>query len=137
AAVNKLREALGDAADSPRFIQTIPRRGYRFIAPVEPAENQSRVSFMATRGDADLPPQEGAVAKALESRAFLSEAQELPAIPHRYSRVLFGLLQTMYLSFYALAMANLRGVDAALRALGVPPWIFVLTIVTACVGISV
>src|SRR5262245_14836836 len=34
AAVNKLREALGDAADNPRFIETVPRRGYRFIAPI-------------------------------------------------------------------------------------------------------
>ena len=32
--INKLREALGDSADSPRFIETLPRRGYRFIAPV-------------------------------------------------------------------------------------------------------
>ena len=32
--INKLREALGDAADSPRFVETLPRRGYRFIAPV-------------------------------------------------------------------------------------------------------
>ncbi len=35
AAVNKLREALGDDANSPRFIETVPRRGYRFIAEVE------------------------------------------------------------------------------------------------------
>jgi TolB-like protein/DNA-binding winged helix-turn-helix (wHTH) protein/Tfp pilus assembly protein PilF len=34
AAVNRLREALGDAADSPRFVETVPRRGYRFVAPV-------------------------------------------------------------------------------------------------------
>jgi len=33
-AVNRLREALGDSADNPRFIETLPRRGYRFIAPV-------------------------------------------------------------------------------------------------------
>lgn len=33
-AINRLREALGDTADSPRFIETIPKRGYRFIAPV-------------------------------------------------------------------------------------------------------
>jgi len=33
-AINKLREALGDSADNPRFIETLPRRGYRFIAPV-------------------------------------------------------------------------------------------------------
>jgi eukaryotic-like serine/threonine-protein kinase len=34
-AVNKLREALGDSRDNPRFIETVPRRGYRFIAPVK------------------------------------------------------------------------------------------------------
>jgi len=33
--VNKLREALGDSAENPRFVQTLHRRGYRFIAPVE------------------------------------------------------------------------------------------------------
>jgi Tol biopolymer transport system component/DNA-binding winged helix-turn-helix (wHTH) protein len=33
-AINKLREALGDSAENPRFIETLARRGYRFIAPV-------------------------------------------------------------------------------------------------------
>src|SRR5437588_7214655 len=33
-AVNKIREALGDSAENPRFIETLNRRGYRFIAPV-------------------------------------------------------------------------------------------------------
>lgn len=37
-AINKLREALNDSADSPRYIETLPRRGYRFIA--EAAEEQ-------------------------------------------------------------------------------------------------
>ena len=36
-AVNKLRDALHDSADAPRFVETIPRRGYRFIAPLEGA----------------------------------------------------------------------------------------------------
>jgi Tol biopolymer transport system component/DNA-binding winged helix-turn-helix (wHTH) protein len=35
AAVNRLREVLGDSADSPKLIETLPRRGYRFIGPVE------------------------------------------------------------------------------------------------------
>jgi DNA-binding winged helix-turn-helix (wHTH) protein/tetratricopeptide (TPR) repeat protein len=34
-AIKKLRQALGDSADNPRFIETLPRKGYRFIAPVE------------------------------------------------------------------------------------------------------
>jgi TolB-like protein/Flp pilus assembly protein TadD len=37
-AVNKLREALGDSAEKPRFIETLPRRGYRFIADVQPIQ---------------------------------------------------------------------------------------------------
>jgi DNA-binding winged helix-turn-helix (wHTH) protein/TolB-like protein len=39
--IAQIRAALGDAADSPRFVETLPRRGYRFIAPcsrVEPAQ---------------------------------------------------------------------------------------------------
>src|SRR5918995_5682971 len=35
-AVRKLREALDDSPDNPRFVETLPRRGYRFIAPVNP-----------------------------------------------------------------------------------------------------
>ena len=34
-AINRLREALGDSAENPRFIETLPKRGYRFIAPIE------------------------------------------------------------------------------------------------------
>jgi len=37
-AVNKLRDLLGDSARSPRFVETLPRIGYRFIAPVTPPD---------------------------------------------------------------------------------------------------
>jgi TolB-like protein/DNA-binding winged helix-turn-helix (wHTH) protein/tetratricopeptide (TPR) repeat protein len=37
-AVNKLRQALGDSASQPRFIETVPKRGYRFLADVHPIE---------------------------------------------------------------------------------------------------
>lgn len=33
--VNRIREVLGDSAENPRFVETVPRRGYRFIAPVQ------------------------------------------------------------------------------------------------------
>jgi eukaryotic-like serine/threonine-protein kinase len=45
-AVRKLREALNDSADNPRFLETVPRRGYRFVAPVAlPSEPQSAASI--------------------------------------------------------------------------------------------
>src|ERR1700760_59891 len=34
-AINRIREALGDTASNPRFVETLARRGYRFVAPVE------------------------------------------------------------------------------------------------------
>jgi Tol biopolymer transport system component/DNA-binding winged helix-turn-helix (wHTH) protein len=42
-AINKIREALGDSADNPRFIETLARRGYRFIAPVGVVESVPEV----------------------------------------------------------------------------------------------
>lgn len=43
AAVNRLRDVLGDSADSPRYVETLPRRGYRFLAPIV-APNEFRAS---------------------------------------------------------------------------------------------
>ena len=37
-AISRLREALGDSAETPRYIETLPRRGYRFIGPVEDSQ---------------------------------------------------------------------------------------------------
>ena len=44
AAVKRLRSALGDDADNPRFVETLPRRGYRFIAALADHENQEPLS---------------------------------------------------------------------------------------------
>ena len=42
--INQIRAALGDDADKPRYVETIPRRGYRFICPVEVSEGPLRPS---------------------------------------------------------------------------------------------
>jgi DNA-binding winged helix-turn-helix (wHTH) protein len=55
-AVKKLREALGDDAENPRFIETLPRRGYRLIAPVEIVD-ENGVSLEAAISP--VPPQQG------------------------------------------------------------------------------
>ena len=46
-AVNRLRESLGDSAEAPRYIETLSRRGYRFIAPVNSGEGLKRTQFTA------------------------------------------------------------------------------------------
>jgi TolB-like protein/DNA-binding winged helix-turn-helix (wHTH) protein/Tfp pilus assembly protein PilF len=88
AAVNKLREALGDDANSPRFIETVPRRGYRFIATVEralpdstnlhaPAADQEAILATVEKPVVEVPPPSQArpyrrtVLLALVSSAFL------------------------------------------------------------------
>lgn len=49
-AVMKLREVLGDSSENPRFVETIPRRGYRFIAPVDESIYSSQVNVPETVG---------------------------------------------------------------------------------------
>src|SRR5262249_31883459 len=49
-AINRLREALGDSAENPRFIETVPRRGYRFIAPVESQASAPRAANVIPAG---------------------------------------------------------------------------------------
>ncbi len=47
-AINKLREALGDSADNPQFIETLPRRGYRFLVPIT-SDQAKRSPGLATK----------------------------------------------------------------------------------------
>ena len=49
AAVRRLRDALGDSAETPRFVETVARRGYRFIAPVSGANQVQSASAVALK----------------------------------------------------------------------------------------
>src|SRR2546422_11332762 len=58
-AVRKLREALDHSAENPRFVETLPRRGYRFIGSVEPATREQVPESVAggtTTAGARIPP---------------------------------------------------------------------------------
>jgi TolB-like protein/DNA-binding winged helix-turn-helix (wHTH) protein/lipoprotein NlpI len=54
-AVKRLRETLGDTADAPRFIETVPRRGYRFIAPVGGANGHTPSALPSVQQPAGTP----------------------------------------------------------------------------------
>src|ERR1700751_3652443 len=53
-AVNKLRQALGDNSKSPRFIEAVARRGYRFIAPVETAGSALSLTHVESAQEAGV-----------------------------------------------------------------------------------
>jgi len=67
-AIARLREVLGDSAETPRYIETLPRRGYRFIAPVERAESQP----LSTSAPSEAPVEAPANASPRPSHGYLA-----------------------------------------------------------------
>ena len=115
-AVNKIRETLGDSAGSPRFVETVARRGYRFVGEVS--------------WDGSPKPQ----AVAIQSK---KPSSELPAVHRGLTRSLFALIQIMYLVFYVEALSHWRGVEQVSWADANSPLILIVVLVTAGVGIPV
>jgi Tol biopolymer transport system component/DNA-binding winged helix-turn-helix (wHTH) protein len=54
-AINKIREVLGDSAESPRFVETLPRRGYRFVAPVDGAQTTDLPGSLGVQQESRMP----------------------------------------------------------------------------------
>ena len=114
-AVNKIRETLGDSASSPRFVETIARRGYRFVGDIQ----------WQTPSAANTPSRNPVT------------GEELPKTNRGLTRSLFALIQIMYLVFYIEALFHWRGVDQVSWADAGSPLILILVLVTAGVGIPV
>ena len=127
-AVNKIRESLGDSASNPRFVETLARRGYRFIAPV------------ASTGKSDLTSEPDTAAQAFppSPQPALHPQLHVPVPRRELVRALFASIQVMYLSFYVSALAHLDGIDRVASNF-VPGWkaLFILgaVLVTGAVGI--
>ena len=140
-AVNKLREALSDSAENPRFIQTIPRRGYRFIASVAVLPDGAPTSTAPTEPAAAPQPSRENFAESFsaEKRNFaLSDAHDLPDAPRGVVQFLFSLIQIMYLCFYVISLARLEHVEPLLsQTVQHPKWLVGLLLATALVGIPV
>jgi cholera toxin transcriptional activator len=118
-AVNKLREVLGDSPNSPRFVETLARRGYRFVADVH------------WEDDLKL----GAIAETAAANAAI--APELPPAHRGILRALFALIQVMYLIFYVEALIHWQGIDKISWLNANAPIILVIVLVTAAVGIPI
>jgi len=123
--INKLRETLGDSATSPRYIETLAKRGYRFLAPVE-----------ALNGGPEVSPPASESPTSVSTGSLLTHPDELPAVPPSNVRLLFALIQIMYLSFYIAALARLSAIQELFdRKLGGADWVTIVLVLSAAVGI--
>lgn len=141
-AINKLRAAFGDSASNARFIQTLPRVGYRFIAPVEVIDGRAAagvVSPAATAGVAAESPERatgGSAVDVARPKSLLSHPADLPEASHALTRGLFVALQLMYLGFYVAALANVFRLQPILaNMMGHTESAFLAIVVTAAVGV--
>jgi TolB-like protein/DNA-binding winged helix-turn-helix (wHTH) protein/Flp pilus assembly protein TadD len=95
-AVSKLRDALSDSADKPRYIETIPRRGYRFVVPVEgigePGEARAErpSPTRTTPQTAAIPPVEDSSGVAIGNLS-AGASEESQGISRRRKAFVFGL----------------------------------------------
>jgi cholera toxin transcriptional activator len=121
-AVNRLRETLGDSAETPRFIETLPRRGYRFVGSVE------RIGESESHRSPSASPQ---------LRVGHPE-DNLPSANRKLVRTFFLLAQVMYLGFYIAALINWGEIHWLMETVFGPRSAAVLTVVilgTAMIGI--
>ena len=98
AATNKLREALGDSAENPRFVETLPRRGYRFIGPVEKPVQAAATAAVGSGISDDPAPSTHGGAALIEDAAPLAHAAEGVATlsrTHRYRTPLWLALSAI------------------------------------------
>jgi cholera toxin transcriptional activator len=146
-AINRIREALQDSAANPRFVETLARRGYRFIAPVEridpsatigPAGGIAPAVGIALMANAELPNPAPAAAEAITPplSRFLATPADLPQTSYAVVRNLFVLLQLMYIGFYVGALANLAEIQDLLSALLHAEAIFLTLIISAAILIA-
>jgi DNA-binding winged helix-turn-helix (wHTH) protein len=156
-AINQVRTALGDSAANPKFIQTLPRRGYRFIGPVQivgrdgaagVAENNDRsiqghpktqvhnsTADLVTKQPVEvLSPTTGAEMRS----SILSDPRDLPAVRKESVRILFSLIQLMYLIFYIIFLVRISFAEAVLNDWGRYAFtVLMVLVLAAAIGIPV
>ena len=98
AAINRVREGLGDSAENPRFVETLPRRGYRFIAPLVDSR-PARATLPAAESNVS------SVQTVTSSGALpVSESSERKPVSRRLKLLLGGVSILAVLAVVALAV---------------------------------
>ena len=102
-AVKKLRDALGDDADNPRFVETIPRLGYRFLAPV--VVSAEEVPAKAAAGSGLTNPSSCSSLSSLSTLSRESapgQTKRPSGAPERNLRRVAGLVAALLVAAFAL-----------------------------------
>jgi DNA-binding winged helix-turn-helix (wHTH) protein len=134
-AIKKIREALNDDPLKPRMLETLPRKGYRFIAPVEALASPAK--SIPVEADKALPIPKIEPAPAPVQDATLPPPPQIPttirdaisdpdeetlerefALPAKPARILFLTVQVMYLTIYSLALIHMYDVASVLGTAG-------------------
>jgi len=139
-AINQVRTALGDSAANPKFIQTLPRRGYRFIAPVQIVNRENVVAGGAAKQEEIIDRRSEQPAEVLTTvrSSILSDHRDLPVVRKESVRILFSLIQLMYLIFYIIFLVRLSFAEAVLNDWGRYAFtVLMVLVVTAAIGIPV
>jgi DNA-binding winged helix-turn-helix (wHTH) protein len=153
-AVNKIRDALSDSASAPRFVETVPGKGYRFVAPVTlQARASGRQSQRVAVAESTVEVDSGAASvlavagpsERVEKGApgavgfLLTTPDELPVAPRKLVRTLLLLIQVMYLGFYFGALANLSEIHDILLETRQPhpAWLMSFLVTTGTVLIPI
>ena len=145
-AMVKLRDVLGDSASKPTYIETIAKRGYRFLTEAEAISEQPASATAKPNTPSDAAPADTAILTASYSgpAAHSSEIRPeddsgLPRSSRTTARILFTLTQIMYLIFYLSALFRLENTyEAAFNA-----WhsagtaVFVVYLATALIGVAI
>ncbi len=158
-AVAKLRDVLGDSATKAKYIETIAKRGYRFVGTVEavapmapgvpaaanrPSGDTASVEDPSYRTNSIAIPGEISPAGAVNPGPSAADQpqpveHELPRASRKVSRTLFILAQVMYLIFYFSALFRLDNLrdSAAMAWHSAALAAFIVYLVTALVGVAV
>ena len=120
-AIGKLRSALGDSAENPRFIETLPKRGYRFIADVSVVDADTR----ATKRQEPVAPSSHGRERKTEPAEKLQDAQSIIAPKRRLwpmRQVIVALSLVFVLLILSLWLSHSHGrASANIRSIAVLP----------------
>jgi cholera toxin transcriptional activator len=138
-AVNRIREALGDSAPDSRFVETLARRGYRFVAPVERIDAAGPEAELPKTETQDSIDQTLSVPdeQASPFSRLLATPDDLPKASPRLVLVLFVAMQLMYVAFYVGALANLQEIADLLSPMQYAAQAFAILVTTAAIMIPV